>query len=216
MTEAASVYPSLVDRPIKNTVVLFDVDETLTPARRVRFYQIKYTAQEIANRCPFSMPQQRCLSFSPVCVTSVPLVLCVSQINLLSPFLTCVIQVGGSNLVKQQEQLGSPNIDVTTMFDFCFSENGLTAFRLGESLASNNFIQWLGEDKYQALVDFVLKFIANTKLPRKRGTFVEFRNGMVNISPVGRAASIEERDEFEAYVLMLELDCSFPRKSRVC
>lgn len=114
-----------------------------------------------------------------------------------------VIQVGGSNLVKQQEQLGSPNVDVTSLFDFCFSENGLTAFRLGESLASNNFIQWLGEDKYQALVDFVLKFIANTKLPRKRGTFVEFRNGMVNISPVGRAASIEERDEFEAYVPML-------------
>lgn len=112
-------------------------------------------------------------------------------------------QVGGSNLVKQQEQLGSSTIDVTTMFDFCFSENGLTAFRLGKSLASNNFIQWLGEDKYQALVDFVLKFIANTKLPRKRGTFVEFRNGMVNISPVGRAASVEERDEFEAYVLIL-------------
>lgn len=102
--------------------------------------------------------------------------------------------------MKQQEQLGSPNVDVTSLFDFCFSENGLTAFRLGETLASNNFIQWLGEDKYQNLVDFVLKFIANTKLPRKRGTFIEFRNGMVNISPVGRAASIEERDEFEAYV----------------
>jgi phosphomannomutase len=124
------------------------------------------------------------------------------------------IQVGGSNLVKQQEQLGSPNIDVTTMFDFCFSENGLTAYRLGEKLASNNFIQWLGEDKYQALVDFVLKFIANTKLPRKRGTFVEFRNGMVNISPVGRAASIEERDEFEAYVLILfGLGFSFQKQS---
>lgn len=109
-----------------------------------------------------------------------------------------LIQVGGSNLVKQQEQLGTSSIDVTTLFDFCFSENGLTAFRLGQSLASNNFIQWLGEDKYQALVDFVLKFIANTKLPRKRGTFVEFRNGMVNISPVGRAASHDERNEFEA------------------
>jgi phosphomannomutase len=110
------------------------------------------------------------------------------------------MQVGGSNLVKQQEQLGTSSIDVTTLFDFCFSENGLTAFRLGKSLASNNFIQWLGEDKYQALVDFVLKFIANTKLPRKRGTFIEFRNGMVNISPVGRAASHDERNEFEAYV----------------
>ena len=35
MTEAASVYPPLEDRPIKNTICLFDVDGTLTPARRV-------------------------------------------------------------------------------------------------------------------------------------------------------------------------------------
>jgi len=32
-----------------------------------------------------------------------------------------------------------------------------------------------------------------------RGTFVEFRNGMINVSPVGRNASTSERDEFEAW-----------------
>ena len=32
-----------------------------------------------------------------------------------------------------------------------------------------------------------------------RGTFVEFRKGMVNISPIGRNASVAERHEFEAY-----------------
>jgi len=31
----AAVIPPLEDRPIKNTIVLFDVDETLTPARLV-------------------------------------------------------------------------------------------------------------------------------------------------------------------------------------
>lgn len=36
MTEAASVYPPLEARPIKNTICLFDVDGTLTPARLVR------------------------------------------------------------------------------------------------------------------------------------------------------------------------------------
>lgn len=36
MAEAASVYPTLDQRPIKNTVCLFDVDGTLTAARRVR------------------------------------------------------------------------------------------------------------------------------------------------------------------------------------
>jgi hypothetical protein len=30
---------------------------------------------------------------------------------------------------------------------------------------------------------------------------MEFRNGMVNISPIGRNASVEERNEFQAYVL---------------
>ncbi len=30
-------YPSLDERPIKNTIVLFDVDGTLTPARLVPF-----------------------------------------------------------------------------------------------------------------------------------------------------------------------------------
>lgn len=109
------------------------------------------------------------------------------------------VQVGGSDLGKQQEQLGTSSIPVTTLFDFCFAENGLTAYRLGKPLASNSFIQWLGEEKYQNLVDFCLKYIADLKLPKKRGTFVEFRNGMVNISPVGRNASVDERNEFEAY-----------------
>ena len=34
-----------------------------------------------------------------------------------------------------------------------------------------------------------------------RGTFIEFRNGMINVSPVGRNASTEERNQFEAYDL---------------
>ena len=32
-----------------------------------------------------------------------------------------------------------------------------------------------------------------------RGTFIEFRNGMINVSPVGRNASQAERDQFQAW-----------------
>jgi Eukaryotic phosphomannomutase len=32
-----------------------------------------------------------------------------------------------------------------------------------------------------------------------RGTFIEFRSGMINVSPIGRNCSQEERDEFERY-----------------
>ena len=38
-------------------------------------------------------------------------------------------------------------------------------------------------------------------IPVKRGTFIEFRNGMLNVSPIGRNCSQEERDEFEKHDL---------------
>lgn len=40
MITAASVYPALKDRPLKDTIVLFDVDETLTKARRVCWNEV--------------------------------------------------------------------------------------------------------------------------------------------------------------------------------
>ena len=32
-----------------------------------------------------------------------------------------------------------------------------------------------------------------------RGTFIEFRNGMINVSPIGRNCSKSERDAFEEF-----------------
>ncbi|KAG0651008.1 Phosphomannomutase [Hyphodiscus hymeniophilus] len=115
---------------------------------------------------------------------------------------TCAIGfVGGSDLAKQQEQLGTSDIPVTSLFDFCFAENGLTAYKLGKPLASHSFIQWLGEPKYKELLKFILHYIADLDIPVKRGTFVEFRNGMINVSPIGRNASVAERNEYQRYDL---------------
>lgn len=36
-------------------------------------------------------------------------------------------------------------------------------------------------------------------LPVKRGTFVEFRTGLINICPVGRSCSQKEREQFAEY-----------------
>ena len=83
--------------------------------------------------------------------------------------------VGGSDLRKQQEQLGTPSIPVVSLFDFAFAENGLTAYRMGELLTGNSFIQWLGEEKYKQLVNWCLRYISDLDVPVKRGTFVEFR-----------------------------------------
>ncbi|WFD29279.1 phosphomannomutase [Malassezia sp. CBS 17886] len=108
--------------------------------------------------------------------------------------------VGGSDLSKIREQLqraGDP--DFVDQFDYGFAENGLTAYRLGKALPSQSFIQWLGEEKYKKLAKFALAYISKLDLPVMRGTFVEFRRGMVNISPVGRNASTQERNDFEAF-----------------
>ena len=109
--------------------------------------------------------------------------------------------VGGSDLAKQQEQLGTASIPVTTLFDFCFAENGLTAYRMGQPLASHSFIKWIGEDNYKRLVQYLLHYIADLDIPIKRGTFIEFRNGMINVSPIGRNASVQERNEYQEYDL---------------
>ena len=57
------------------------------------------------------------------------------------------------------------------MFDYCFSENGLTAYRLGTSLSSQSFINFLGEAKYRKLADFILKYISELDIPKKRYAF---------------------------------------------
>lgn len=53
-------------------------------------------------------------------------------------------------------------------FDFCFAENGLTAYKLGQQLESQSFIKHLGEEKYKPLVNFILHYIADMDIPIKR------------------------------------------------
>jgi hypothetical protein len=88
---------------------------------------------------------------------------------------------------------------VFDMFDYTFSENGLMAHKGAELLAVQSLKKFLGEDKLKRFINFVLHYIADLDIPIKRGTFVEFRNGMLNISPIGRNCSQEERDDFEQF-----------------
>ncbi len=46
-----------------------------------------------------------------------------------------------------------------------------------------------------------------------RGTFIEFRNGMINISPIGRSCTLEERIEFSEIdkVFSVYKNCYFSR-----
>lgn len=102
--------------------------------------------------------------------------------------------VGGSDLPKQHEQLGS---DCLEHFDYFFSENGLAAYKAGALIKKTSIKEHLGQAKLNPLISFILHYIADLDIPVKTGTFIEFRNGMLNVSPVGRNCSQAERDEFE-------------------
>ncbi|KAL0905392.1 hypothetical protein M5K25_023809 [Dendrobium thyrsiflorum] len=104
--------------------------------------------------------------------------------------------VGGSDLVKISEQLGK---SVINDYDYVFAENGLVAYKNGELIGKQNFKSFLGEEKLKEFINFTLHYIADLDIPIKRGTFIEFRSGMLNVSPIGRNCSQEERDEFEKY-----------------
>ena len=158
---AAKHNMSFAHKEKPDTLVLFDVDGTLTPARLTISEEMKQTLQALRKKVVIGF-------------------------------------VGGSDLAKQVEQLGPT---VLQDFDYCFSENGLTAYKQGKELASQSFIGWIGEEKYNKLIKFVLRYLSELDLPVRRGTFVEFRNGMINISPVGRNASTQERNDFEKFDL---------------
>lgn len=104
--------------------------------------------------------------------------------------------VGGSDLVKIREQVGE---DVTDIMDFCFSENGLNGFKAGALFHEQSFVKKIGEEALKEFINFVLAYLAKVDVPVKRGTFIEYRMGMLNVSPIGRACSQEERDAFEAF-----------------
>ncbi|EMR10946.1 hypothetical protein PNEG_01091 [Pneumocystis murina B123] len=116
--------------------------------------------------------------------------------------------VGGGDLEKQQEQLGLNKTSVIDMFDYAFPENGLIAYEQGKLLEAQSFIRHLGEEKYKTFTNFCLKYISELDIPIKRGTFIELRNGMMNISPIGRNSTKQERNEFEEY----DKKCEIRRK----
>lgn len=78
---------------------------------------------------------------------------------------------------------------VLSSYDYVFAENGLVAYKEGKVLAIQSLKTHLGEDKLKEFINFVLHYVADLDIPIKRGTFIEFRNGMLNVSPIGRNCS---------------------------
>lgn len=102
--------------------------------------------------------------------------------------------VGGSDLKKQKEQLGEETLG---LFKWLFSENGLVAFEDGKQFHCENIVNKLGEQSFTKLINICLMELSKVENPIKRGTFIEYRNGMINVCPIGRSCSQSERDDFD-------------------
>lgn len=105
--------------------------------------------------------------------------------------------VGGSDFKKIAEQMNGA--DVVEKFDYVFAENGLIHFKNGREVSRESIQNHMGEEKLQTFINFCLRYLSGVVLPVKRGTFVEFRAGMLNVSPIGRSCSQKERDDFEKF-----------------
>lgn len=142
-------------------LILFDVDGTLTPARKV------------------IEPDFEDFLYSKI-----------------KPRATLGV-VGGSDMMKVLEQLNGDR--VLKEFDYVFPENGLVHIEKGVEVGKQSIVKYLGEDVMKRFINFCLRYIADLDIPVKRGTFIDFRNGMINVCPIGRQCTYEERLEFHDY-----------------
>jgi phosphomannomutase len=120
--------------------------------------------------------------------------------------------VGAGDFQKQQGQLGGP--DLRERLDFCFSENGVHAFRGTEQIHCKSFADHLGPERWQTFQAELDKLLASEREETERllkvaspeasldgrGVFLEVRQCTINICPIGRtpALSAAERGAFDA------------------
>ena len=174
-------------------IALFDVDGTLTIPRGGEWYLILDDVMTVIVNKKKHCSTQLYLSllFWHITVEVTPEMM--QFMKSLSEKITVGI-VGGSDLPKQEEQLGE---GIAKVFPYNFSQNGLVAYKNGELLEIQTISKHLGEDNIRRIVNWTLKYLADIDIPIKRGTFIEFRSGMLNISPIGRNCSREERNDYE-------------------
>lgn len=109
--------------------------------------------------------------------------------------------VGGSDLEKIAEQMGNLCSEqaLVNRFPFVFSQNGLVAHIDGGLRSQESILTFIGEEKLQRIINFCLRYMSDLNLPCKRGNFIEFRTGLINVCPVGRSCSQAEREAFAEY-----------------
>ncbi len=104
--------------------------------------------------------------------------------------------VGGSDIDKIIEQIGEDSLE---HFKYVFAENGAQFYQNGKIVKSESLVNFLGNDNYTKLINALLLALSHAECPVKRGMFIESRLSCLNVSPIGRLCSKEERYEFVEY-----------------
>ncbi|KAJ4462755.1 putative Phosphomannomutase [Paratrimastix pyriformis] len=148
-----------MSRAQKDVLCLFDVDGTLTPARKSITPEMKNFMARVSEHVD-------------------------------------IATVGGSDMGKQVEQMGPTLLQE---YKFCFSENGLVGYKDGIKFHENSLKARIGEERLALFVSEAMKLINEFQYPVKTSNFVEVRMGMINVAPIGRDCTYEQRLEFFEY-----------------
>ena len=135
----------------------------------------------------------------------------VAELERLSRIGYVLVAVGGSDYDKIKFQLAG----ALHLFEYVCSENGLVTYRTRQAhsienisdvfyqkhdlIECNSMINKIGEKNRQELLNVILFELSQIILPCKRGHFIEVRNSCINVSPIGRLCSYEEREQFNEY-----------------
>lgn len=103
--------------------------------------------------------------------------------------------VGGSDYNKISKQLAK----CLSIFEYIFAENGLMTYHNGKLLETQSILDYLSDENYSNLINNILSTLSVTDIPVKRGNFIELRNSCINVSPIGRSCSYDERVQFNQY-----------------
>ena len=106
----------------------------------------------------------------------------------ISDLLSCPTEIATDNLKKE----GFDNLPILIEKHGDIMKDAVGYY----SQFSEKISSIISEEKLQKMLNFCLKYIANLDIPVKRGTFIEYRTGLINVSPIGRNCSQKERNEF--------------------
>lgn len=103
--------------------------------------------------------------------------------------------VGGSDRPKAEGQLTREVLD--EIMDVAFHENGAVMYVKGQCAARQRLEDAWPADELNRLIVYLLRELADLPdVPTRTGTFIERRTSVLNISPVGRNASVSQRHAF--------------------